>query len=224
MALIKNSLGQISGKIGGNVFSSNRGGSYVRKWRKPTKVLNPKTSAVKAAMSIASQAWKSLSAGQRTVWEQWAVGHQVFNRIGETITLSGFQYFVRCYAGLLHCNPLASAPTNIDNSDVSQYDTIVVTDTAAALDIDLLNDVKDSEYCEIQIAVTNSETRKPVRYLTMEILAPETVKDSAITAAKVSAICGDLSAGQVLWVRTKAYRSDTGLPGISYYPQILVLG
>jgi len=86
--------GQLSGRVGGVVFSRNRGGDYVRNGPSP---INPQTSyqvAVRNAMSLASTRWNDMAATARSGWNSWAQNNPVQNRLGESIRLQGNAAFV----------------------------------------------------------------------------------------------------------------------------------
>lgn len=100
MALIKGSgiVSEARGTIGGVVYSRNRYGMYARSWAKPT---NPNTSAQIAArgnLGAASQAWSGLTTLQRIGWDDYAAATPVVNRLGESVTRSGYQWFVATHA------------------------------------------------------------------------------------------------------------------------------
>lgn len=81
--------GQLSGRVGGIVFSRNRGGDYVRNGPSP---INPQTDyqvAVRNAMGLASTRWNDMAATARAAWKAWASNNPVMNRLGESIRLQG---------------------------------------------------------------------------------------------------------------------------------------
>jgi hypothetical protein len=66
-------LGQLSGKVAGNVFSRNKGGSYLKRWVKPT---NPRTNAQGAArgnFSVAASSWNNLALNVKSGWNTYAL-------------------------------------------------------------------------------------------------------------------------------------------------------
>lgn len=120
MALIKQGglISEISGKVGGIVFSRNRGGSFVRTFTVPA---NPRTSyqtAVRNALTGASTAWKDLTDAQRATWVAWAQENPVRNRMGEAIRLQGNAAFVELNARMvLMGNAPATAPPTASAPD-----------------------------------------------------------------------------------------------------------
>ena len=95
MAKVKlNGASVISGTIGGQVYSRNRGGAYIRTWVKP---VNPNTTAQSNTRSLfgnLSNNWRALSEADRTTWNTGSANFPKVDRIGETIVLSGQQLFM----------------------------------------------------------------------------------------------------------------------------------
>jgi len=93
--LIRTGMGtQLSGSVGGVVASRNAGGMYLRNRTVPVNPNSAAQSDVRTEFSNAAIGWAGLTAGQRTGWEGYAAGTPVVNRLGETITLSGFNWYV----------------------------------------------------------------------------------------------------------------------------------
>lgn len=98
MALVKyaGGIGQMSGRIAGNVFSHNKGGNYVRVGTIPTNPRTARQTVIRAAMAFLTDRWaNTLTAGQRTAWNLYASNVTVLNRLGESINLSGFNHYIR---------------------------------------------------------------------------------------------------------------------------------
>lgn len=109
--------GQLSGRVGGIVFSRNRGGDIVRNGPSP---VNPQTGyqvAVRNALALASTRWNDMAATARSAWASWAQSNPVRNRLGESIRLQGNAAFVSLNARLAFLGtavvdtpPIVSAP------------------------------------------------------------------------------------------------------------------
>ena len=88
----------ISGKLGGAVFASNKGGAYMRAFTKPT---NPKTSYQEDARDSLAQysnEWRGLTDEQRESWAAWAATHPIVDRLGASRNLTGSQAYVKINA------------------------------------------------------------------------------------------------------------------------------
>lgn len=103
MARIKYSalVSDIRGIVGGNVFSRNKGGGYVRTFVKPN---NPQTEAQQIQRlilgSIATE-WRQLTEQQRTNWNLAALDFPYKDKLGEDKTYSGQQLFMKLNSTLV---------------------------------------------------------------------------------------------------------------------------
>jgi hypothetical protein len=96
MALVRSTiLSVISGSINGTTFSRNASGAYARNRTVPVNPNTPTQVQARAALSINAVAWKTLTDAQRDTWRDYAQNTPVQNRIGETIHLSGFAWFMK---------------------------------------------------------------------------------------------------------------------------------
>jgi hypothetical protein len=120
MALIKSSLlSDIRGSVGGTTYSRNRGGSYARNRTVP---INPQSSSQTRARSDLAQysvGWASLTNAQRLAWNQYAETVVALNVLGESITYTGQQMYIRSNT-LLELASLAAVnsppPSNVQLS------------------------------------------------------------------------------------------------------------
>ncbi len=98
MALVKYGGGivQMAGSIAGKTFARNRFGNYARARTKPT---NPRThpqTIVRSALAALTVRWSTtLTSDQRAAWNLYASNVSMKNRLGETVTLSGFNHYIR---------------------------------------------------------------------------------------------------------------------------------
>ena len=87
-------VGQASGRLGADVASKNRYGSYWRKGTAPITSTTPRALQAKARFAECSQAWQLLTAAQMEAWKQWAQTNPVLNRLGQTVTLTGHAAYI----------------------------------------------------------------------------------------------------------------------------------
>jgi hypothetical protein len=111
-------VGQISGRVGGSVFSHNRGGMYIRNGSIPSVSQTQKAMNYKGYLAMASQYYANLTDAQAAAWREYAANHPVTNRLGRSHTLTGGNWFVACNARLQAAGasprllpPNAPAPT-----------------------------------------------------------------------------------------------------------------
>lgn len=84
------------GSIGGQVFSRNRFGAYIRARTTP---INPNTyrqANRRELVGLYSQKWADdLTDAQRASWAVYAAGTTWTNKLGQTVQLTGFNHFMR---------------------------------------------------------------------------------------------------------------------------------
>lgn len=95
-------VSQVSGRVGGTIFSRNRGGAYLRNGSIPATVTTPAAQSIKSITAAMSQAWAILDEEVREQWREWATQNPVINRLGQSRTLSGHQAFVQINARLVY--------------------------------------------------------------------------------------------------------------------------
>lgn len=104
-------LGNISGSIGANTFSHNRGGSYVKRRSVPTNPNSNRQQDIRNILSSLSSNWSSLSSANQNDWNTWAYWHPKIDPLGNAVSITGAQ----AYAGL-NCRLLDSGESAIDTA------------------------------------------------------------------------------------------------------------
>ena len=143
--LIRSGMGmQLSGSVGGVVASHNKGGAYLRNRSVPVNPNSAAQQAARSAFSAASLQWSNLNSGQRAGWEGYASQTPVVNRLGDSVTLSGFNWCVainslRLRAGqaLQILAPTTPGLASIGDGDVDALSVasgIELVESAAAVD------------------------------------------------------------------------------------------
>lgn len=105
-------VGQASGKVGGMVFSRNRGGTYVRRRAHPTTNTSQWANAAKETFGEVSGAWAGLAQAAREAWHTWSTNNPVVDRVGNKITLDGHAAYLRvnCFRNAVTGSSLALPP------------------------------------------------------------------------------------------------------------------
>ena len=97
MALVKygSIVADARGAVGGEVYSRNSAGAYVRNKTKPIYPASEKQVAMAALMSTVVSDWQlALTTAQRTLWNNLAAVSEFRNRLGDEFHPSGFNIFV----------------------------------------------------------------------------------------------------------------------------------
>jgi len=119
-------VGQISGRVGGSVFSHNRGGAYVRNGSIPSVSQTAAALQAKAALAAASQIFSNLSDADAATWREYAANHPQTNRLGRSHVLSASNWCVKCNGHLI-----ASGDSTIDVAPVIPAPAGVAISSAA---------------------------------------------------------------------------------------------
>lgn len=90
-------LTQASGSVGGLTYAHNKGGMYTRARSIPTDPASAFQQAMRNAVSQLVTRWSAtLTQAQRDAWEVYGVNVPVTDRLGDTITISGLSWYVKC--------------------------------------------------------------------------------------------------------------------------------
>lgn len=82
------------GAVGGQVFSRNKGGAYLRARIAPINRNTPQQTAVRANFGANAKGWGTLlTAAQRTAWTNFAAANPRVNILGASIILAGLAMF-----------------------------------------------------------------------------------------------------------------------------------
>ena len=90
-------VADISGKLGDQIYSRNRGGLYVKNYAVPS---NPDTTDqhyMRLQLAAVPTAWASLSESDRIAWDNLAKQFPSKNKLGQPIAPSGYRLFTSRY-------------------------------------------------------------------------------------------------------------------------------
>lgn len=134
MALIEFQGARVSGKLGGYVFSRNKGGDYARAWVNPTNPNTPQQQTIRSAINQLTARWNDvLTAVQRTAWETYAAAVPVLNRFGTPINITGQAHYNRSNVPriqVLGAAKIVDAAPTVFN--LGEYTAPVITQTATS--------------------------------------------------------------------------------------------
>jgi hypothetical protein len=217
MALIKYGGGiiQMSGSIAGNVHARNRSGNYMRARTKP---VNPDTSLqqrVRAALAVLTERWAdTLTAAQRTAWNDYAAAVAMNNKLGETIHLSGFNHYIRSNSFLTQYGITNIDAGPIDNTLPDQDPTLAIAGSVATQQFTVTFDdglawaSEDNAYMTFLCGQPQNAQRnffagpwKGIRFLSGNAGAP------LVSPLPIGALFA-IGLGQRAWVQARIYRAD----------------
>lgn len=129
---------QVSGSIGGMTGSHNKGGYYFRARSIPTDPGTTYQTALRTFMAQLANLWgTTLTAPQRTAWEVYAANVTVPNPLGDQISLSGINHYIRSNMPRLQAGlpRVDDGPTTFDLGDFTQPSLTAGDATANEVDV-----------------------------------------------------------------------------------------
>lgn len=218
-------VGQISGRVGGTVFSHNRGGMYMRNGVIPTASNTPAAILAKARITAVSRQWAALTDAQQVAWKTWSQNNPVVNRLGSSTTLSGHMAYMQInnrltQAGdtVLSVPPVDPAPAPLltfsaaaDASDDSCTLTFTATPVGAAVRL------------WVNVAVVDGAGIKYVQnlYKLVKISAKNQATGLDI-GPEILDRFGDILEGQVVHLLAQTFDTATGLLSGPLYTSCVV--
>lgn len=201
-----------SGKLGGQVASHNKGGSYFRTKVKP---LNGQTTAqnlVRSNFTGLAQGWKGLTAAQQLAWNAFGAAQLIPNKLGHKHSISGENAYIRFNQVILNAGgtiisvpPAATTVVPLASLSATAVHAGAVTLTFTAAPVPA-----GTQY---QVFATPglSAGKQFVknRFRSVSYLAAAAASPAVITTA-YDAKFGAPIAGQTIWFKVRAISSATG--------------
>lgn len=217
-ALVKYGGGvvQMSGSIAGTTFARNRFGNYARAKTKPVDPASARQVAARTIMMMLTEQWRESPMTDiiREAWQTYANSVNWNNRLGESVTLTGFNHFIRSNASRITAGGslITAGPTDlglpagdpafvVTGSESTQLLSVVFDDTFDWVD-------EDEGYLSISMGRPQNATRNffngPWRFgasINGDSSTPPTTPDTH-TAPYT------LTEGQKVWCKASIIRED----------------
>jgi len=126
-----------SGSYAGITSSHNRAGQYVRNRRAPVQPIGTgRRAVVRANFGASAAGYAGLSTAQQDAWTAFANTHPITDSLGQTITLTGQQMYVRVSSTCLNVlgTPGSTPPASLDLPDLSAVTVAYTTGTGLIVD------------------------------------------------------------------------------------------
>lgn len=132
----------IRGTIGGNTFSANKAGPFVKSWSKGANPATTDQSDARNTLVTFASDWRDLTQAERDGWDTYAAlaAQDLTNSLGETYSISGFNWYIRINVHLdgftdpartaAPTNTRPIAPTLVIQSQQRYFTTGSTTDSA----------------------------------------------------------------------------------------------
>lgn len=204
------------GKLGGHVYSKNRGGAYVR-----TKVtpVNPQTTAqllVRGFFTMLSQSWRTLTDTQRQAWNGAVENFQRTDIFGDIKKPSGINLYMRLNQNLLNAGgAIIDTPPAPTSTPESITFSSAPNGTVPALSIVFAPSPVPADVAYVIEATPCLSPGKSFiknQYRNIKVIpAAGATPNNALAA--YTAKFGDLVTGQIVGLRIKAVDLLTGIAG-----------
>jgi hypothetical protein len=204
------------GKLGGHVYSKNRGGAYVRTKVTPVNPQSTAQLAVRAFFTSLSQGWRSLTSAQREAWNGAVENFQRTDIFGDIKKPSGINLYMR-----LNQNILNAGGTAIDTPPAPGLTPEIVTFSSAPDSTPQTFSLvfapspipADAAYVvECTPSLSPGKSFIKNQYRVVIVLPAADVTPTDILAA-YQAKFGELTGGQIVGIRVKSVDLLTGVSG-----------
>ncbi len=215
---------QRSGKQGGIVWSHNRGGPYIRNRGIPTNPNTDRQVVIRNAVRALTIAWQlALTQLQREAWDLYAHNVSWKNALGQSISLTGLNHYVRSNVVLLQSGiaRIDDAPDIFDlaaaelalsatASEATQQLTIAYDDAAAWAD-------ETSSYQFVTMGRPQNANKRyfggPWRLIGVII----GVTGAPPPSPAILSAAWPIAEGQRIWIQTRIGRADGRLSEFARY-------
>ncbi len=207
-------VGQISGRIGGVVYSHNRGGSYIRSSAIPIAVESESADAAKARVTALSRLWADLDDDERAAWRAYAQSDTRRNRLGDSRALTGICSFIAINSRML-----------LAEEEMLRVPALGVAPQALAY-LSMTADIGTGT-CELTFSPTPLDTdlalwivagvvSSPGRRYHQDVMRVIKVTAGAQTSpydyqSDIEKVHGDLIVGQQVYMRVSVFDRSSGL-------------
>lgn len=207
---------QASGSIGGMTASHNRFGQYMRARTIPVNPNSTDQIAIRGAMTFLAQRWiTGTTSLNRAGWKTYAENTPVLNKLGDPITLTGQQMYIRSNLQRVRVSPSLVVDIPPTVNDLGDFTALGVGASVATQTVSVAYDNADSwaiatgGFLFIRIGVAQNPTINfyggPFR------LGASVVGDTTTPPTSPEAIVytsGVLALGQKIFVRATAAQPD----------------
>jgi len=218
MALVKFGAGVVdmSGSIAGTVYSHNRFGRYTRPRVKPVNPRSKRQMAARILLMYLAEQWRESPMTDliRIAWQTYASSLSWNNRLGEQVTLTGYNCFIQCNTARITAGGelITAAPTDLGLPPGDP--TFAVAGSAASQELSVTFDplfdwnIIDAGFMSVYQGRPQSASRNffggPYRF------ADAIVGDTASppTSPQTMAAPFTLVEGQKIWCRARIQEAD----------------
>ncbi len=110
-------VSDIAGSVGGSIFAKAGNTHYIRTKTTPVNKVSPTQGAQRQFIGSLTQSWRNLNPNERMLWSAFALNQPTTNRVGDKVTLSGFNWYIKLNSNLhLAGEPIILIPPLVTES------------------------------------------------------------------------------------------------------------
>ncbi len=204
------------GSMAGNTYSKNRFGKYIRSRTKPINPRSARQSAARILIMMLAEQWREtpMNDAKRLAWGTYSKGVDWGNKLGETVTLTGFNHFIRSNAALLAAGGtlVTNGPPDIGLPPGDEDFAVVFNATTQKISV-TFDDAKSwaketGAYLSVEIGSPQSATRNFFNAPWRNTGAIAGVDTTGVSSPQELDPAFTLTPGQKVWARARIIRKD----------------
>lgn len=207
---------QMSGSIAGNTHARNRFGNYTRARTKPVNPRSARQMGARILMMMLAEQWREspMTDAIRLAWQTYANSVNWQNKLGEVVTLTGFNMFIRGNAAGITAGGslVTAAPTDLGLPGADPTIAVSGSEASAKLSVTFDNTMdwanEEGGFLSVEMGCPQNPSRNsfggPWRFAAA-------VEGDAVTPPTSPAEIDPpftLIEGQKVWCRAKIIRAD----------------
>ncbi len=211
-------LGDLAGSIADNTWFKTRGGTAVRRKTKPTVSNTPRATFSKAVFAAASAAWKTnTSKIQRTSWANFATLSPTKNKLGQTIFITGRDWFIAIFSFTANNSVATSSDAPIEDGFAPTVTALLEFGGGGALEIAAFAPA-ETQWAFTQIQVSPPVTPTRTAFTTGWNRTVTYISGAGLPVELIPA--GEVISGRQYFVRIRSLDNDGRIQGGAFFASI----
>lgn len=215
-------LASASGSLGGIVASHNRGGQYLRARVVPTNPSSGPQVEMRTIFGNLASAWQTITAAQREAWTTYAINVPITDSMGDPLTLTGQQMYVRCNSARVQAG-LARVDDGPVIFSLDSLSPVAITPSAAADGYSIVFESTDAWPDEDEAALLvfgSRELAETINFFKGPYRVQGLIAGDATTAptspdTSITSVFG-LTEGNVVYNRVLSVRADGRISAVQF--------
>jgi hypothetical protein len=213
-------------KIGGHVASKNRGGSYFRTKVSPAQPSSSYSAAVRSRLASISSAWRSLTAAQRSQWNDAVANFKKTDIFGNVRNPSGFNLYQELNNNLVNTGTAQiTVPPTPEAVDALTSLSIVADNSSNSLTLTYAPAIAADHKAIIRATPAISPGKSFVKseFRQIKVAATADASPLAVSADYITKFGAIGAVGQKIFVEVIEINTTTGQKGRSFQASTIIV-